>query len=107
VSLYDCLRQFTKREVLGKDDAWYCPSCKAFQQASKQLDVFRCPEILIIHLKRFLQVNRNRREKLTVPVDFPIKGLDLSPFLPKGVDSVAPVYDLFAVSVSSPAFSIP
>ncbi|KAK3140274.1 hypothetical protein QOZ80_5AG0398500 [Eleusine coracana subsp. coracana] len=52
-SLYACLEAFIKEEPLGPDDMWYCPGCKEHRQASKKLDLWRLPEILIIHLKRF------------------------------------------------------
>ncbi|KAL5999269.1 hypothetical protein ACLOJK_040719 [Asimina triloba] len=31
----------------------YCPKCKTHRQATKKLDLWRLPEILVIHLKRF------------------------------------------------------
>lgn len=53
ISLFDCLELFLKKERLGPEDAWYCPNCKKFQQATKQFQLFTLPEILVIHLKRF------------------------------------------------------
>ena len=34
----------------------------------------------MVHLKRFLHT-RTRREKIETPVDFPLEGLDLTPYL--------------------------
>ena len=31
----------------------YCPDCKEFVQATKKFDLWRLPDILVIHLKRF------------------------------------------------------
>ena len=31
----------------------YCPECKDFVQASKKFDLWKLPDILVIHLKRF------------------------------------------------------
>ena len=31
----------------------YCPECKELVQASKKFDLWKLPEILVIHLKRF------------------------------------------------------
>ncbi|KAK8562214.1 hypothetical protein V6N12_049261 [Hibiscus sabdariffa] len=53
ISLYKCLEGFLQEEPLGPDDMWYCPRCKKPQQANKKLDLWRLPEILVIHLKRF------------------------------------------------------
>ena len=101
LQLSECLDLFSSKEILSKDDAWFCSRCKTHQQASKQLQIFHAPEILIIHLKRFLQINRIRREKQTSMVDFPLKGLDLTPWIPKHAldNEPQPVYDLFAISV--------
>ena len=53
ISIYDCMDLFVQKEVLGEEDAWYCPHCKDFMQASKKFDLWKMPEILVIHLKRF------------------------------------------------------
>ena len=52
-TLYNCLDLFTETERLGKDDAWYCPECKDFVQATKKFDLWKLPRVLVIHLKRF------------------------------------------------------
>ena len=44
---------FAQEEKLGEEDAWYCPQCKDFVQAFKKFDVWKLPDILVIHLKRF------------------------------------------------------
>ncbi|XP_078178002.1 ubiquitin carboxyl-terminal hydrolase 8-like isoform X2 [Carex rostrata] len=77
VSLYSCLDAFLSEEPLGPDDMWYCPSCKEHRQANKKLDLWRLPEVLIIHLKRF-SYNRFMKHKLDTTVEFPIHDLDLS-----------------------------
>lgn len=48
-------------------------------QAYKKFDLWKLPEILVVHLKRF-QFSP-QREKLSFFVDFPITGLDLSPYV--------------------------
>ena len=53
ITLYNCLNLFTETEKLGKDDAWYCPECKEFVQATKKFDLWKLPRVLVIHLKRF------------------------------------------------------
>jgi ubiquitin carboxyl-terminal hydrolase 8 len=80
-TLGDCLREFTKEEVLDGDDAWHCPHCKQPRKATKKLTVTRLPHILIIHLKRF--TNHGRwRDKLNTPIDFPLTDLDLTNYVP-------------------------
>ncbi|KAI0924296.1 hypothetical protein AcW2_005215 [Taiwanofungus camphoratus] len=92
VSLHQCLDFFVKEEVMEKSDAWNCPYCKALRKATKQLSLSRLPPVLLIHLKRF-SVKGHFTDKIETCVDFPLKGLDLTnympPPLPPGVGRVA------------------
>ncbi|XP_069760275.1 ubiquitin carboxyl-terminal hydrolase 15-like isoform X4 [Narcine bancroftii] len=80
VKLKDCIELFTTKEKLGVEDPWYCPNCKQHQQASKKLDLWSLPPVLVVHLKRF-SYSRYWRDKLDTLVDFPISDLDMSEFL--------------------------
>ncbi len=31
----------------------FCPNCKDFVQATKKFDLWKTPDVLVIHLKRF------------------------------------------------------
>ncbi|KAG6908782.1 hypothetical protein DXG01_003311 [Tephrocybe rancida] len=77
LSLQDCLDEFTKEEKLGEDDLWYCPQCKKHQQATKKFDLWKAPDVLVVHLKRFSN-SRTMRDKIDTLIDFPVEGLDLS-----------------------------
>ncbi|KAK8969477.1 Ubiquitin carboxyl-terminal hydrolase 8 [Platanthera guangdongensis] len=78
-------------------DFRYCPSCKKHQQASKKLDLWRLPEVLVIHLKRF-SYNRYTKNKLEMLVDFPIHGLDLSKYIIYSTQEPNNQYELYAIS---------
>jgi ubiquitin carboxyl-terminal hydrolase 4/11/15 len=54
VNLHDCIELFTKTETLSEDDPWYCSQCKDFKQAGKTMTLWKLPQVLIVHLKRFL-----------------------------------------------------
>nr|GLL46074.1 ubiquitin carboxyl-terminal hydrolase 8-like isoform X1 [Ipomoea trifida] len=97
VSLYKCLDAFLKEEPLGPEDMWNCPNCKRPRQASKKLDLWRLPEILVIHLKRF-SYNRFLKNKLDLYVDFPIDDFDLSSYILHKSDEIDHRYKLYAVS---------
>lgn len=77
LTLDDCLDEFTREEQLGENDPWYCPQCKEFRQATKKFDLWKVPDILVVHLKRFA-AGRVTRDKLDIYVDFPLQGLDLT-----------------------------
>ncbi|KAH9383808.1 hypothetical protein HPB48_025578 [Haemaphysalis longicornis] len=53
ISVHDCLAAFTKEEQLGDREKYHCSRCKQHQLATKKLQIYRLPPILIIHLKRF------------------------------------------------------
>ncbi|XP_038901086.1 ubiquitin carboxyl-terminal hydrolase 8 isoform X1 [Benincasa hispida] len=97
VSLYKCLEAFLQEEPLGPEDMWYCPSCKKHCQASKKLDLWRLPEILVIHLKRF-SYSRFMKNKLETYVDFPVDDLDLSMYVAYKNGQSCTRYVLYAVS---------
>jgi ubiquitin carboxyl-terminal hydrolase 4/11/15 len=96
IQLEDCFTETTKEEILTEDNAWYCSNCKELRQASKQLEIWTIPDVLVIHLKRFSLAGRASRDKIDVLVDFPVEGLDLTGRV--SVDDGKPLlYDLFAV----------
>ncbi|XP_078517944.1 ubiquitin carboxyl-terminal hydrolase 19 isoform X4 [Lissotriton helveticus] len=97
-TLEQCLNLFTKPEVLAPEEAWYCPKCKQHREASKQLMLWRLPNVLIIQLKRFSFRSFIWRDKINDMVDFPVRNLDLSKFcIGQKEDHQLPIYDLYAV----------
>ena len=96
VTLDDCLDEFGKEEILSENDAWYCPRCKEHRRASKKFELWKAPDIMVIHLKRF-SVHGRLRDKLDIHVDFPIEGLDLSSRVAVHEEGKELIYDLFAV----------
>lgn len=95
VSLIDCFEETAKSEVLSEENAWYCGRCKELRRATKTLELWTTPDILVLHLKRFSSQSR-LRDKVDVLVDFPVQNLDLSGRI--GLpDDKSQVYDLFAV----------
>ncbi|KAK4421450.1 Ubiquitin carboxyl-terminal hydrolase 10 [Sesamum alatum] len=98
ISLFSCLDAFLKEEPLGPDDMWYCPRCKEHRQASKKLDLWRLPDILVFHLKRF-SYSRWLKNKLDTFVNFPIHNLDLSKYVKsKDASEGSHIYELYAIS---------
>ncbi|XP_042263837.1 ubiquitin carboxyl-terminal hydrolase 11 [Thunnus maccoyii] len=100
VQLAECIELFTTVETLEEENPWYCPVCKKHQLATKKLDLWSLPEVLIIHLKRF-SYTKFTREKLDSIVEFPLRDLDFSGcLLRKSQSNGEPPsrYDLIAVS---------
>ncbi|ESZ93218.1 hypothetical protein SBOR_6374 [Sclerotinia borealis F-4128] len=96
ITLDDCLDEFGKEEILSEMDTWYCPRCKEHRRASKKFEIWRTPDILIVHLKRFSSSGL-RRDKLDGLVEFPINELDLSSRVIESQDGKEEIYDLIAI----------
>ena len=63
----------------------------------KKLDLWRLPEVLVIHLKRF-SYTQFTRNKLETFVDFPISDLDLSSYITTENEQPYNHYRLYAIS---------
>ena len=89
ILLTDCMAEFKQSETLDEDNMWYCNKCKDHVQATKTLELFRLPRLLIITLKRF-KTSKSRYggylgssggQKLETHVEFPLEGLDMAPYV--------------------------
>jgi ubiquitin C-terminal hydrolase len=92
ISLYDCFRFYSQPEQLEGDNAWYNEKTQKKENVEKRMVFWSFPEILVIALKRFTNMNR----KLNQRVDAPLTALDLGPFV-KGYNKESFKYDLFGV----------
>ncbi|KAJ3506378.1 hypothetical protein NLJ89_g6900 [Agrocybe chaxingu] len=81
IAIERCLDEFFKEEILEKDDAWDCPQCKTKRRATKRFSLARLPPVLMIHFKRF-EANGRFSDKIDTFVDFPMKNLDLTNYMP-------------------------
>ncbi|XP_029304501.1 LOW QUALITY PROTEIN: ubiquitin carboxyl-terminal hydrolase 2-like [Cottoperca gobio] len=95
VTLKDCLRLFTKEDVLDGEERPTCNRCKTRRKCTKRFSVQKFPQILVLHLKRFSDSNI-RTSKLSTYVNFPLKELDLREFASESSERA--VYNLYAVS---------
>eukprot|EP00698_Gefionella_okellyi_P023635 TRINITY_DN812_c0_g1_i4.p1 TRINITY_DN812_c0_g1~~TRINITY_DN812_c0_g1_i4.p1 ORF type:complete len:997 (+),score=153.73 TRINITY_DN812_c0_g1_i4:274-3264(+) len=96
LDLSECLNSYQLPERLSPDDLWFCPKCKVHGQATKSLELWRLPDVMILHLKRFNKFHYG--EKLDIPVRYPIHSLDMAPYVCGPKDGPL-IYDLFAVTL--------
>mmetsp|Transcript_29230 Transcript_29230/g.44202 ORF Transcript_29230/g.44202 Transcript_29230/m.44202 type:complete len:2074 (+) Transcript_29230:226-6447(+) len=96
-----CLAEFCKVNKLDLNDNWKCPRCKDFREGKQNMTLWRLPDLLTFHIKRF-NCSARWREKIMTKVNFPLTGLDMSewchpesPALDGSTDQA--VYDLIAV----------
>lgn len=84
LTIQDCIKEFTKHEILDDKNLWKCEGCKQNVRAVKKLELWTCPIVLVIQLKRFGITRVTKDSRL---VHYPMTDLDLSeivsPHLPQ------------------------
>jgi ubiquitin C-terminal hydrolase len=53
ITMTELLNCFSEPERLTQENAWYCNVCKDHKLAEKAMQLYRTPQYLIVHLKRF------------------------------------------------------
>ncbi|CAF4593958.1 unnamed protein product [Rotaria socialis] len=96
-TLLDCFKHFTKKEVLSDDDLWYCTKCTELKKATKKIDLWLLPKVLIVQLTRFSQTG-DSWNKNDLLIDCPIDDLDLSQYVLNPTEKAKAKYNLIAVS---------
>lgn len=77
IDLGVCLTEFCKVQNLSIADNWRCPHCKKYREGKQSMSLWRLPDLLTLHIKRF-NMSARWREKITTKVNFPLTGLDMS-----------------------------
>ena len=91
--IQSCLQSYCQEERLSGDEVWKCPYCKCEREATKRITLTRLPQLLVIHFKRFSASKTETARKVHTPIDFPLYGLDMLPYMaqtsmPNGRDGV-------------------
>ncbi|KAM3130160.1 hypothetical protein pb186bvf_017763 [Paramecium bursaria] len=97
-TLKECLDLFQKEELL--ESKWRCPQCQLDRDCKKSIQIWKLPNFLIVHLKRFQY--GNVCEKIMSKVDYPIEDLDLSDYCQKQENIQ---YDLYSIAAHSGTLS--
>lgn len=70
VSLDATLQMFANDDVLDIDNKWFCPHCREFVCANKKMDIWKLPNVLVLHFKRFMQTASSPM-KLETRIEYP------------------------------------
>jgi len=98
-ALQDCLKSFVELEKLSESEKYDCAHCKRMTNCSKKFYIRKLPKVLCLHLKRFAW-QRLFRSKLNTKIPFPLKDLDMSPYLETGPPTVQPAkYELISAII--------
>jgi ubiquitin C-terminal hydrolase len=96
VPLHSCLKEYCKEQTLSVNDFWCCSTCKDIREGKQSMSLWRLPDILTIHMKRF-NCSERWKEKITTRVNFPVTGLDMSQHVDPSAPKDSNIYDLFGV----------
>jgi ubiquitin C-terminal hydrolase len=100
LTLKECLDHYTIDEKLDKDNKLTCNLCYMKNRSSKKTILWKTPQILIIHLKRFI-VNcfGIPTQKLNNMIEYPITNLNIKDYIdPMSPDYNNSTYNLFGVN---------
>jgi len=99
VPLSTCVDAFTQPEELKAEfgNGVKCEKCNKVVDAVKKLEIWREPDVLIIHIKRF-HFTGVHYEKLNTPVEVPCKELNLRPWIVGPMAGNVAPYELYAVA---------
>jgi len=96
-SIVDCLTDLTSPVNLAGTSKYKCQSCKSLQNATKRDVIVAVPRVLVFFVNR-THWGHHGKCKLDTFVDFPMNGLDMSPYCsPRKNLNPNLVYNLSAV----------
>jgi len=98
VPLSACIDAFAEAEELKVDNGngVKCDKCKVEVDATKKMDIWREPDVLVLHIKRF-HFSGEHFEKISTPVQVPLRELDVRSWIGGPTGGSCTAYDLYGV----------
>lgn len=97
-SIERALQLFVRPERLAKANRYRCDHCGRLSDADKSMRLYRLPNVLTLHLKRFHMTPLGDSLKVSKHVEFAPQ-LDVASFVAPGGAEEGSLYDLYAVLV--------
>lgn len=69
ITIYDCLDEYIKDELLIEENGWYNEETKQKQDVKKNIKFCILPNIIIFSFKRLNQINLKKNEMIDVPFE--------------------------------------
>jgi len=106
VAISTCIDAFAQPEEMKIEfgNGVKCEKCNKVVDTVKKLEIWREPDVLIIHIKRF-QFSGVHYEKLNTPVELTEKELNLRPWIVGPMATNSAPYELYAVACHSGGMS--
>ena len=74
ITIYDCLNEYCKQEILDENNLWLCERCDNKVRGVKKMQLWTAPPVLVIQLKRFSDTKISKNQCL---IRFPLENLDV------------------------------
>jgi len=94
VDFSDCMDELCLRKMIP--GGWTCPRCDAVREGWQSFKLWRLPDILVFYINRY-NTSARWQEKLNTRVDFPVTGLDMSPWCHNDAPNRDSIYDLIGI----------
>ena len=77
-TIYECLNEYCKQEILDENNRWLCERCNNKVKGIKKLQLWTAPPFLVVQFKRFgiARVTKNHSH-----IDFPMNNFDISSYI--------------------------
>lgn len=92
ISIYDCMDEYCKGEILSGDNAWFNDKTSEYQDVTRKISFWNLPNVLIIDLKRW-GITGDKKKNL---VSVPLTNIDLTKYV-KGYEKNKCIFDLYGV----------
>jgi ubiquitin C-terminal hydrolase len=92
VHLFDCMDLYCKNEIMEGENAWYNEKTDQKEDVQKGIIFWSLPNVMIIDLKRFTNMNRKIHKEISIPIN----NADFSKYV-KGYKKSSYVYDLYGI----------
>lgn len=101
-TLGDAIDAFLAGETLTGAEQWHCERCKKKVDAKKKIDIWKVPQILVLHLKRF-EFMGSRFSKIDVPLTTELSSLDFTQYV-SSTQRTPPIFDVWCVAHHSGSY---
>ena len=103
--LETCFINYNQENILSGQEKYQCDNCVKLCDAQQKTYLWEPPHILIIHLKRFINImfgNHCHTKKVDTKITFPLKNLDVSSITSEySIDANNKLYNLYGVVCQS------
>lgn len=74
LTIYDCMTEYCKEEILDEQNLWLCKECERKVKGIKKMQLWIVPQVLVIQFKRFRNSYHTKDNRF---IHYPIENFDI------------------------------